>query len=199
MNFSVFQSKFEDTVKQHIVPIPSANEVPESHLSQSTKIGMSLGIVAFVLLSLLGVVLVLKKRRNARRCERSRHSTKSTDLSLHFGSPDILPVQEIAMNSLLDIHRELPDSGKAELLDASAPTGSGRDIPELSHPSLPITHELMNHHSSDELSIAQNPKPKDKFAILVSTKCRGRAGQLPDHRPDLPASKQPSLHRRLRK
>lgn len=168
-NFSVFQSKFEDTVKQQLVAIPSASAVPESHISRSTKIGMSLGIIAFVFLGLLAIVLGLKKRRNARRAERSCHSTKPTDSSQQLDTPDNFALQEIAMNSLIDIYRELPDRGKVELLDASAPTGSGHDISELSQPSLPIAHELMTHRSSDELSITQYPGRKDKLAILVST------------------------------
>ena len=128
MNFSVFQSKFEETIKQHIVTIPSASAIPESHVSQSTKIGLSLGLIAFVLLILLAVVLALGKRRNARSRERSRHGTNPTGLSRHSGSPDTFAIQEIAMNSLIDIYRELPDSGRVELLDASAPIGPGHEF-----------------------------------------------------------------------
>ena len=131
------------------------------------KIGLSLGIIVFVFLSLLGVVLALKKRRKARRGEHD--STEPTELPKQLDSTEVFAIQEIAINSLIDIYRELPDSGKAELLDASTSTGSGHEISELSQPSLPIVHELMTHCSSDESLMAQSLRPKDESAILVST------------------------------
>ena len=63
-------------------------------------------------------------------------------------------IPEIANNSLICPYRELPDSGKAELVD----------------PFAPVAHELMNQRPSDRTSVLRYHAPRSKCTTLVSTK-----------------------------
>ena len=62
-------------------------------------------------------------------------------------------IQELANNSLIGPHRELPDSGKAELVD----------------PFAPVAHELMTQRPSDGTSMLRIHVPRSKYTTFVST------------------------------
>lgn len=73
------------------------------------------------------------------------------------------------MNSLIEIYRELPDSGKAELPDRVTPSGFGHEMSELSQSRAPVAHELGTQCSSKETPMIQTSLGQDRFAIFVST------------------------------
>ena len=62
-------------------------------------------------------------------------------------------IATIARNSLTVPYQELPDSGKAELVD----------------PSAPVAHELMSQRLSNETSRLQNHDPRSKHTTSVSS------------------------------
>ena len=115
----------------------------------------------------------MKKRRKAhyKRMDATRSQTKP--LSLRPISPVAMEVQEIDINSLIGIYRELPDSGKAELLDQATPTGSGNNIFELSDPSLEGAHEIMTHQRLSQEALVSREEGAN--AILVSTEMSRRS------------------------
>ena len=61
--FSLFQSRFEDGVKQNTEAISLAST--RSHISRSIKIGVSVGVIAFFLLSLIAAIFFVKKKKGA--------------------------------------------------------------------------------------------------------------------------------------
>lgn len=84
------------------------------------------------------------------------------------------------MNSLIGLHRELPDSGKFELLNMESPSGSGKEVLELSGSPEAVAHELperissaarqlMTEYSSKERPMTQRRNASDKCRIFVST------------------------------
>ena len=117
----------------------------ESHIGRNTKIGVSVGLIALFLLSLVATVLLVKKKtwRLPQDKERGR---ETMELWQHS-------IQEIANNSLVGPYRELPDSGKAELVD----------------PTAPVAHELMNHRPSDGKITLHYHAPRSKCTTIVST------------------------------
>lgn len=84
------------------------------------------------------------------------------------------------MNSLIGLHRELPDSGKHELLNMESPSGSGKEVLELSGSSEAVAYELperfsaatrkvMTGYSSSGRPMTQRRNASNKCRILVST------------------------------
>lgn len=174
-NFSIFQSKFEAGLKSHLVAIPSASGLPNSNESNlHIKVGSSVGSIVFVGFIVLVVFWAMRRRRKSRK----RGTVINNELPKQnraLGTPaDDLEPREI---DLIGHYREMADNGRAELLDIAAPSGSGHDISELTHPSelsaaaSQSVHELMTHHSSNKLDTPHGIQndPNDCCAIVVST------------------------------
>ena len=82
---------------------------------------------------------------------------------------DSLAVHEIDNNSI-SLHRELPDSGKVELLDANAPSGSGNEISEMPQSPTPAPLcELGTRHTSVATSTLNKQSDRNKYGIVVKT------------------------------
>ena len=144
-NFSVSQARFEDGLRENIIAIPSANPptTPKSQsgLSHNSIIGLSVGLTALLVLI---VVLVYFTRKRLRK--HSRKNDTSNNSGSPVFSPEIKPanlsaLHEIDNNSLVQF-RELPDSGKVELLDGNSPSGSGNALHEIDNNSLRQIREL---------------------------------------------------------
>lgn len=178
-SFAVYQSKFPDLLKPEIVAISSAST--ESHVSgvsRTTKIGISIGVVAFFLLTLVAVIVVGKKRKKKRKSNhRDGEGGCATD-SVTEQQQQL--VDEIVVNSLIGLHRGLPDSGKAGLLDTVIPSGSVKEVLEilgpsnrvahqLVKPSAPFAYDLMARHPSDGISMTQNHEARNKYRIYIDT------------------------------
>ena len=73
------------------------------------------------------------------------------------------------MISLIGAYRELPDTGKSELLDETAPSKFRHEMSEQPQPSAPVAYELMTPFSSGERSMVQNHSARKRFAIFKST------------------------------
>lgn len=165
-----------DVIKPDIVAISLAST--ESHSGRTIKMGVSLGVIAFSLLSLIAVVLAMKKKKKKKeKC--NHHDRERNHDTLDFTEPQQQSIQEISMDSLIGPHRELPDSGRAELLDVAKPSGSGNEVSELSGPSEPVAHELvdpfapaayelMTHGTSEGRSMIQNHNARNKYTIFVA-------------------------------
>ena len=76
-------------------------------------------------------------------------------------------MREIDNNSLCGPIRELPDSGKAELLDEASPSGSGHEIKEMCQSVPFVVHELGTHRSSKEQ--VMDTQTANKGNIVKST------------------------------
>ena len=166
-NFSVFQTKYEEGLKSHLVPIPSAGEIPENHqVSLATKLGASIGSIAFVLACIFAVLLTLRKFRTSSKTGRQadnvdhRERAWNTELPNHVFQP-----REIDMSSPVGQHQELSDTSKAELSDSTAPL-------ELSVVSPRSVHELMAQQRPPRLETGSNDQylnTKNKLTIVVAT------------------------------
>ena len=67
-------------------------------------------------------------------------------------------------------YRELPDSGKVELLDGNTPTGSGNEISEMPQsPSPAPLFELGTRHTSIATSSLRRQSDRNRNAIYVKT------------------------------
>lgn len=172
-NFSIYQSRFEDNAKEDIVAISSASAMPHKHISRIMQIGIAIGVTTFVLLCLLAAFITLKKGRKAH--DRNRNGGRLFEKERSVQSESSEFPQEIDMKSLIEIYEELPDSGKAELLDQTMLSGSGQEISELSQPSVSIIHELMAHRSSDQSSTIQVYKPGGTRVSIGSTDSANRS------------------------
>ena len=73
------------------------------------------------------------------------------DLIASVGSQQQL-VQEISAENIINLYRELPDSGRAELFE----------------PVAPIAHELMTRGTSDERSMMQYQDARNTFTMFAS-------------------------------
>ena len=141
--FRVFQSRFEDGGKPDIRAISLAST--GSHTNLKTKIGVSLGLVALFLLSLLAVIFFVKKKTRLLHQDGER-DRETVDPRQHS-------IQEIANNSLTGQYQELPDSGKAELVD----------------PFPTVAHELPTQRSPDATSRLRDHASSSKYITFVST------------------------------
>jgi len=129
------------------------------------------------MLMMLAVVLVKRKCARSRLSSHQETKPHSLERTKHLQHSRVseasedCSIKEMDLNSLIQMYRELPDNGKAELLDQTTASGSGHKISELSspHDSPPIVHELMTHYSLDHISLTQSRSARDKFAIVVST------------------------------
>ena len=116
-NFSVSQSRFEDNLQPNIVTIPPNSTVENTgshHIAKTTIIGASIGAVVFIVVLSASLLLFfrrylsLRKKRRLDESEASQHDYSQPALTN-------ISTQEMANNSLWNIHRELVDSGRVEL------------------------------------------------------------------------------------
>ena len=145
-------------------------------------------MVAFVVLLVLVIYFARKRLR--------KYSQKS-DMGKNIGSPrysqDLKPANISALheidNNSLYLHRELPDSGKVELLDGNSPSGyelpdsgkvelldgnspsgSGNEISEMPQSPTPVPLcELGTRHTSIAASTLHRQSDRNKNAIFVET------------------------------
>ena len=130
---------------------------------------MSFGLAIF--LGLLVTLVYLTRKR-------LRKNPQTNDVGENAGDPslpqDVKPanlsaVHEIDDNTLY-FQRELPDSGKVELLDESSPSGSGNNILEMPHSSEPAPlAELGTRHTSIASSNLRRQSDRNRRAIIVKT------------------------------
>ena len=130
------------------------------HISHVVIIGASLAATVLFLVSVFGVIFVIRKRRQ-------EHSTMSNGntTELRANSPDhetftVPPMQEIGNSSYGT--PEVPNTGIIELRD-------GRSILELEDSPKPITHELMANQDLTGHTMIQDHSLRKSFAVYVST------------------------------
>lgn len=151
-----------------LIGIPSTTS-SSTHQDRGLIIGTSIGAVLALLLTFF--VLVFAIRRWLRRHKHSKQSDTSSESPRSSPKPwvtTVCSVREIDDNSLCGPIRELPDSGKAELLDDTSPSGSGNALPEMSPSMVPVAHELRTHNSSKVHSIIR-AYSANNGSILKST------------------------------
>jgi len=167
-NFSLSQCRFEDGVATDLVKIPSMTKI-SSRPSPNLIIGTSVGGAVLFILVILTLGFVIQRRR--RKQNQTEQFETSSERPSSLEKPRVMTicsVREIDNNSLCGPIRELPDSGKVELLDENKPSGSGNEISEMP-PSLTVmAHELRTHRSSKEQSMMRTHSA-NSFNILKST------------------------------
>ncbi|CAD6593051.1 MAG: hypothetical protein ASARMPREDX12_006678 [Alectoria sarmentosa] len=171
-NFSVSQARFEEGLSENLVALPSADppSIPNSHShpSRNSIIGISIGVTAFLTLIIFLVYLAQKRRRYSRKNDMSK-STESPRFSQDLKPANLSALHEIDNNSLYE-HRELPDSGKVELLDGNSPSGSGNEISEMPQSPTPAPlYELGTRHTSIATSTGHRQSDRNRYAIFVRT------------------------------
>ena len=175
-NFSVSQARFED-LPEDIIAMPSApppptaspTTSPHNRISHSSIIGLTIGLIAFLILAFFLVYFTRKKlRENSQKNDMSKN-TVSPRVSKEIKPAHISSLHEADSNSLYN-QRELPDSGKVELLDEHSPSGSGNNISEMPQPPSPAPLcELGTRHTSIATSTLRRQSDRNRTAILVST------------------------------
>ncbi len=132
-NFSVYQANFEGDLSKQIVAIPSANATTEpghsTHVSRGTIAGASVGTAMSFLVLIF--ILIFTIRIGRRKMSKQNRSNGRGSFEPSHGINTSNPICEIDNNSLYWGHREIPDTGKAELLDEQWPSGSGKIIQEM--------------------------------------------------------------------
>ncbi|KAI4105400.1 MAG: hypothetical protein LQ339_003464 [Xanthoria mediterranea] len=130
-NFTVAQTRFDDTARPNIVPIPwNATVAPgvSEGLSRQATIGISTGSAILAsLLIILALFFTFRWRKH-------RSATALTDRligsdALHEVTPvPYISIQELGHKSIPEMHGT---GYHLELLDGSTPSGSGNDLTEL--------------------------------------------------------------------
>ena len=172
-NFSIYQATFQDGLKPDIVAIPSVDQKLASHMSRATKIGISLGSTIFFLSCILAIAFIFKIRRENRK---RKAQPVSRDPSIRA---NISSVQEIAMNSLIGLYRELPEDGVAELhyseprCDPNNETSNSTTATAHQSDKIlsPTTRETLDPRASNpsERFIVHNIRGESNYKISVST------------------------------
>lgn len=139
--------------------------------------------------------MAMKKRQRERG--RTNPYREQHDEPRNPIGPQQQSIQEIAMNSLIGLHRELPDSGKFEILDTESPSGSGKEVLELSGPSEAVAHELperfsaaahklVTEYGSKERLMTQRRNASNKCEIFVSANMARESCTSSDTFSDIP-------------
>lgn len=170
-NFSVCQAKFEEGLPKQIVVTPSANITTEPHQStrigQHTIVGATVGTAAGVLFLIFILILVIRKVRG--KSSRKNESEAIGSLKRFNGLGISNSVHEVDNNSLHRGCREIPDTGKAELLDENWPSGSGNNIQEMpSHSPPPVMHELMTNNVHPGIPMSEDHDSFKRVGVLAS-------------------------------
>lgn len=130
-NFTVAQTRFDDTARPNIVPIPwNATVAPRvsEGLSRQATIGISTGS------AILASLLIILALFCTFRWRKHRSATALTDRligsdALHEVTPvPYISIQELGHKSIPEMHGT---GYHLELLDDSTPSGSGNDLTEL--------------------------------------------------------------------
>ena len=96
------------------------------------------------------------------------HEIDNNSLYLHRELPDSGKVELLDGSSPSGY--ELPDSGKVELLDGNSPSGSGNEISEMPQSPTPVPLcELGTRHTSIATSTLHRQSDRNKNAIFVET------------------------------
>lgn len=129
-----------------LVAILSVDETL-SDTRRNVTIGTSIGLAALLIILMAIIFAVRRKQRRRSHC-----SNRVVDPYNHPQQPEELKFsktpKEIDENSMVGPFRELPSSGKVELLDETSPSGSGKAILEMSRALPLVAHELRTHRSS---------------------------------------------------
>lgn len=173
-NFSVSQARFEEGLAENIVAIPSADPTPtprsHSRISHKSIIWLSIGLTAFVVLVVFLVYFARKRLRQNSQNNNVGSDTGSPGFSQDIKPANLSALHEIDNNSLYQ-HRELPDSGKVELLDGNSPSGSGNEISEMPQSPTPVPLcELGTRHTSIATSTLHRQSDRNRNAIFVKTR-----------------------------
>ena len=115
----------------------------------------------FVLISILTYTIRIWRKNASRQSK----SNSLGSLKLPIGISMSNTIYEIDNNCLYCGRPEIPDTGKAELLDKNCPSGSGRNIQEMP-PHSPA--ELMTSDYSLGISTLKNQQSLKKFTTSVS-------------------------------
>lgn len=158
-SFSVYQTKYDAGLHQHLIAIPPTGKTARSQqVSLAVKLGTTIGSIAFVLLSIVAVLLLRKKLRTSTGLDKiTIHQRRAQNATP--GNDDLEP-QEIDTSDSLGQEQELPDSSRAELSDSTTPL-------ELSVVSSHSAQELMTHHNSSRLGTASNDKHRSTGIKLI--------------------------------
>lgn len=151
-----------------LVAIQSATKTP-NHMRRNVLIGIILGTATFLLITTFAATFVMRRWRR-------RKITQLRSEAVPVRAPSQEPrrsndrlAQEIGHNSLVGPFRELSDNAKAraELLNEQAPSGSGKEIPEMSDALPIISHELGTNRSSPVMA---QTRTADRWKIFAPTK-----------------------------
>ena len=117
---------------------------------------MSLGIGILFSLSLFAILWTVKKKQKQKQKQKQKmhdnHKEEGVlDPPASMDSQQQL-VQEISADNIISLYRELPDTGRAELVE----------------PFAPIAHELMTHGTSDEKSTIQRHDMRNTSTMSTS-------------------------------
>ena len=170
------QARFEDLPKD-IIAIPSAHPPPTAspttsphdRISRNSIIGLTIGLIAFLILAFFLACFTHEKLRKSSQKNDISRNTGSPTFSQEVKPTHISGLHEADSNSLYN-QRELPDSGKVELLDENTPSGSGNNISEMPQsPSPAPLCELGTRHTSIATSSLRRQSDRNRTAIFVST------------------------------
>ncbi len=131
------------------------------HISHVSIIGASLAATVFFLVSVFGVIFVIRKRRRKHSLMSNGNTTELRDKFPDHGTFTAPPMQEIDANSLYGT-LEVPNTGIMELRD-------GMSILELEDSPKPIRHELMANQDPTGHTMIQDQSSRKRFAVYVST------------------------------
>ena len=119
-----------------------------------------------MLLTSLTLVCAFRRRRNKSLTQDSNQAS-SSEPATRLGALAVAPTQEIGHNSLQIATLELQDSGRVELLDGQAPSGSGNPIheaPESVTPALDRATSLAHSRLTPSMN---NPHVQNRIFNLT--------------------------------
>lgn len=130
---------------------------------------MSIGLTAFLVFVAFLVYFTRKKLRKSSEEVDISKDTGSSRISQEIKPVYVSGLHEADTNSL-SFQRELPDSGKVELLDGNSPSGSGNKISEMPQsPSPTPLCELGTRHTSLATSSLRRQSDRNRNVIFYST------------------------------
>ena len=156
----------------------TAGSTTKKSISRTAKIGIGIGSTTIFLIGVLAVFWFVRRHLRDRRRTDQQTETRSSDSSARSGTPSVPVAQEIAIRSLIDLGRELPDNGRLELHDMTRPRAQACETPsrcastrvhELQEPCAPIAHELQSPNNHEHGIVIQDQRAKSKTGIIVST------------------------------
>ena len=175
-NFTIAQSKFNESAPMNMVPIPWNSTMADNHgdrrgLDMKTTIGIGVGLLSIVvLLFVLRCFLVLRRRRSP--SSPALTSKVPSEQAHDLGLLKEIPIQEIYDGSVHDVFPEQPvelhDDFKVELLDGSTPSGSGNELRELSTATLtsgglmpqPVSNAIVHKENFGNKTLAPSSESK---------------------------------------